>query len=284
MPALLYAFPKSESYLATPPFLGLDGAFYGLILRNHTADAGIFRLTYQGEFSWVAPHFATGRVNYGIALMQARSGNFYGTLPAGGRAGAGSLYEVTPAGQLKTLYEFSDSNQGTPETLAEASDGMLYGTARGKFATGFDGYSSIFRLNPSTWEFQTIYRFQNGGVTGECGCSIIQGSDGRLYGTAANGGTYQLGTLFAYDAGLPPPKPRIATFRPVTGAVGRKVLLWGHNLLGTTAVDFNGVGTQFEVASGQAVWAWVPKRARTGRITITTPKGVFTMNQDFTVQ
>jgi hypothetical protein len=58
----------------------LDGAFYGLILMNNTADAGIFRLTKSGSFSWVIPSFATGGVNYGIELIQASNGNFYGRM------------------------------------------------------------------------------------------------------------------------------------------------------------------------------------------------------------
>jgi uncharacterized repeat protein (TIGR03803 family) len=219
-PTLLYTFPTNQSFIDTVPFEGLDGAFYGLILMNNTADAGIFRLTKSGSFSWVIPSFATGGVNYGIELIQASNGNFYGTLPAGGSAGAGSIYEVTPSGQMTTLYEFSDVNLGIPETLIEADDGMLWGTARGRFNTGFNGYSSIFRLNPDSGAFQTIYKMKNGGVTGACECWMIQGSDGNFYGTTENEGTYQGGTIFQLDAGLPPPKPHIASFGPNGGQRG----------------------------------------------------------------
>jgi uncharacterized repeat protein (TIGR03803 family) len=284
-PTLLYTFPQSQSFIDAAPFLGQDGAFYGLLLMNNTADAGIFRLTSKGAFSWIVPSFATGRVNYGIALIQAGNGNFYGTLPAGGSAGAGSIYEVTPSGQMTTLYQFSHREIGIPEALMEASDGMLYGTARGLFNTGFSGYSSVFRLNPTTGEFKTIYWFQNGGVTGECECWLIQGTDGKFYGTAGNEGTYQAGTIFSLDAGLPPPKPRILSFGPASGAVGTKVLLWGRDMLGATAVDFNGTpASSFTVASSQGVWADVPSGATSGPITITTPNGIFTTTESFTVE
>jgi uncharacterized repeat protein (TIGR03803 family) len=284
-PSPLYTFTPGQGQ-PTSMFLGADGAFYGLtLMSNQNTEAGIFRLTKSGSFSWVLPSFATGGVNYGIELIQAGNGNFYGTLPAGGSARAGSIYEVTPSGQMTTLYEFSDVNLGIPETLIQADDGMLWGTARGRFNTGFNGYSSIFRLNPSTGAFQTIYNMKNGGVTGACECWMIQGSDGKFYGTTENEGTYQGGTIFKLDAGLPPPKPHLAAFGPTAGSAGEKVLLWGSNLLGATAVDFNGTpATTFVVASSQGIWADVPTGATSGPITVTTPNGTFTTEQNFTLQ
>jgi hypothetical protein len=47
---------------------------------NNRTEAGIFRLTKSGSFSWVVPSFATGGVNYGIELIQASNGNFYGRM------------------------------------------------------------------------------------------------------------------------------------------------------------------------------------------------------------
>ena len=284
-PTLLYTFPAGIGYIGGMPFLGLDGAFYGLMTMNNTANAGIFRLTASGAFSWLVPSFPTGGVNYNIALMQASNGNFYGVLPAGGSAHAGSIYEVTPSGQMTTIYQFPTINLGIPETLMEASDGMIYGTARGRFASGFNGYSSIFQLNPWTGQVKTIYSFPTDGANGQCECSIVQGSDGKFYGAADFEGTYQGGTLFSLDLSLPPPKPHIGLIEPTAEAVGKWVLLWGANLLGTTAVSFNGTpATKFAVAMSQGVFAEVPNGATTGPIMITTPNGSYTSKQSFTVE
>jgi len=69
------------------------------------------------------------------------------------------------------------------------------------------------------------------------------------------------------------------------GDVGQQVLLWGSNLLGATAVNFNGTAaTTFKVASVQGVYADVPNGATTGPITVTTPNGSSTTSQSFTVQ
>jgi hypothetical protein len=63
------------------------------------------------------------------------------------------------------------------------------------------------------------------------------------------------------------------------------VLLWGRNLLGTTAVSYNGTAaTKFVVPSSQGVWVDVPVGATSGRVTVTTPNGTFTTTQMFTVQ
>lgn len=281
----LYTFPEGIGYIGGVPFLGLDGAFYGLMLMNNTTTAGIFRLTASGAFSWILPSFPTGGVNNGIGLMQASNGNFYGVLPSGGSAGAGSIYTVTPSGQMTTIYQFPYPNFGIPETLMQASDGMIYGTARGRWGGGFNGYSSIFQLNPYTGQLKSVYGFSNGGVTGECECSIVQGSDGKFYGATIGGGTYQLGTLFSLDLGLPPPKPHIGLFEPASAAAGKWVLLWGGNLLGATAVSFNGApATHFAVASSQGVFAEIPSGATSGPITITTPNGSYTTTKSFTVE
>lgn len=281
-PNLLYTFSAAQGRPALM-FLGGGGDFYGLTLMNNTYNAGIFHLTTAGSFSWVLPNFLTHGVNYGISLIQASSGNFYGTLPIGGSANAGSIYEVTQNGTMRTLYEFQQRNVGIPEALIEASDGMLYGMTRGEYNTGFNGYSGMFRLDPSTGQLQTLGSFKDGQIAA-CECQLMQGSDGRIYGTSLAGGTYNLGTIFMMDAGLPPPKPRVSLFTPQAGAVGRRVLLWGRNFLGITAVSFNGTPAEFEAVSWQGVWAKVPSGATSGPIAITTPNGSYTTAQSFTIQ
>jgi len=160
---------------------------------------------------------------------------------------------------------------------------MLYGTAQGEYKTGFNGYSSIFRLNPYTGAFATIYSFKDSSL-GECQCRLVQGSDGKLYGVAGYAGTYGGGTFFALDAGLPPPKPLVSLFAPQSGPVGQQILLWGRALLGATSVSFNGTAaTAFSVSSSQGIWVNVPTGAITGPISVTTPNGTYVTTQTFTV-
>jgi uncharacterized repeat protein (TIGR03803 family) len=100
-------------------FLSTDGNYYALSLMNSNTSAGIFRITPTGSFSWVVPSFSTGTygVNHGISLIQAGNGKFYGTLPQGGAANAGTIYEATLDGKIQTIHEFTQLNTGIPETL-----------------------------------------------------------------------------------------------------------------------------------------------------------------------
>jgi hypothetical protein len=282
-PTPLYSLSPADG-LVYVLFLGKDGNFYGLSLINNTTSAGILRLTAKGSFSWVLPSFSTGAygvAGYRIGLIQAGNGKFYGTLPQGGRANAGSIYEATLDGKMRTIYEFPQLKAGIPETLLQASDGMLYGTARGLYQVSQT--SSIFRLNPNTGAFTTIYGPLSP-TQGSCECQLIQGSDGKLYGVAENGATYGGGTVFVLDAGLPPPKPQVGLFVPQAGSAGQRILLWGGSLLGATAVAFNGTAaTQFKVASNQGIWVNVPLGATTGPISVTTPNGTCVTTQSFTV-
>src|SRR5579859_3852215 len=77
-------------------------------------------------------------------LIQGTDGNFYGTTYYGGTNNGGTVFKVTPAGALTTLYSFSPTKAETlstiwipgPESgLVKASDGNLYGVTRQNGAT-----------------------------------------------------------------------------------------------------------------------------------------------------
>ena len=281
-PTFLHTFSASEGapYLT---FLGAKGDFfYGLSMIGEFVDVGIFRLSTAGEFSWIIPSISPPNgASYGIDLVQASNGKFYGTLPNGGTAGVGSIFEATLDGNLRTVYSFPNENFGNPENLIEASDGMLYGTAVGGYTHGqYNAYSNIFRVDPSSGKFEIVSVFNPGGSP-DCPCKLVQGTDGRIYGISYYQNNY--GTFFVLDLALPKPQPFVPFFAPQAGVVGHQVLLWGRNLLGATGVSFNGTPAFFSVASSQGIWADVPTGATTGPITVTTPNGSYTTTQPFTV-
>ena len=67
-------------------------------------------------------------------------GNFYGVTSAGGPDNGGTIFEVTPQGQLTTLHEFSGTADGAmPQgTVVFDAPGNLYGTTSegGAFRSG----------------------------------------------------------------------------------------------------------------------------------------------------
>ncbi len=74
-------------------------------------------------------------------------------------------------------------------------------------------------------------------------------------------------------------------FSPSNACIGSaaSVVITGNNLIGTTAVSFNGTAATFVQNSNTQVTATLPAGATTGTITLTTPSGTGTSSSNFTV-
>jgi len=78
----------------------------------------------------------------------------------------------------------------------------------------------------------------------------------------------------AYSSNVFYAAPMIFGFAPPQGLPGASVTITGTNLLGTTAVRFNGVdATSLSVSNNGSVQAVVPSGAQTGPITVVAPAG-----------
>ena len=148
-----------------------------------------------------------------VGIGQAIDGNFYsvsGPLRVGCPDGSNNLcsfiYKITPSGTVSAFYAFQEVPPSSsfinadglePSALLEGADGNFYGTCEGG---GAYGEGTIFKIAPDG-TFTTLYVFQgttssNGGITPVDGYSpntLIQGSDGNLYGTARMASTSTLG-------------------------------------------------------------------------------------------
>ncbi len=79
-------------------------------------------------------------------LIQASDGNLYGTTACGGSNGAGTIFQITPAGVFTSLYSFTGSPAlgGGPSGLLQATSGTFYGTTPNG-GTSSDG--TVFTLS-----------------------------------------------------------------------------------------------------------------------------------------
>jgi len=143
---------------------------------------------------------------WSTALIQATDGNFYGTTFQGGAYGQGTVFKVTPNGELTTLYSFC-AQAGCPDGagpnagLVQASDGNFYGTSGG--GSGKSG--TIFKITPEG-TLTTLHSFN--GADGSSPGPLIQATNGNFYGTTYGGGNIQAcpgdpgcGTIFEFSAG-----------------------------------------------------------------------------------
>ena len=147
---------------------------------------------------------ADGAVPLWMTLIQATDGNFYGTTLKGGTFGLGTVFSVTPGGTITTLYNFcAQANCADGELpytgLVLATNGNLYGTT---VAGGANGRGTVFEITLGG-TLTTLYSF-----CAQAGCSdgaspnagLVQGTDGRFYGTTFFGGTSDAGTVFNITA------------------------------------------------------------------------------------
>ena len=121
-------------------------------------------------------------------FIESPDGNFYGIASEGGTGlnAQGTVFKITPSGQLAVLYSFAELPDGSllngasPDSLVEGTDGFLYGTT---LVDGGNGLGTAFRLS-KTGTITLLHSFCN---TIDChdGANpafLTQGIDGNFYG------------------------------------------------------------------------------------------------------
>jgi uncharacterized repeat protein (TIGR03803 family) len=130
-------------------------------------------------------------------MMQASDGNLYGTLSESGSFASGSIYRIAPAtGVFTRVGDFdADSGTGPSGDMAEIS-GTLYGTTS---QGGLNSNGTVFSFVIATGVITDVHDMATAeGASSEAG--LLLGSDGKLYGACASGGSASLlGTVFRYD-------------------------------------------------------------------------------------
>ena len=165
----------------------------------------------------------------------------YGTSYAGGTAGKGTVYSVTPAGVETVIYSFQGGSDGAgPYSALINVDGVLYGTTT---LGGATNVGTIFNITTAGVE-KVLYAFQGNFINND-GANPQGGlvkAGAMLYGTTAGGDPQDAGTVFQitpagvytqichFRGGLAPDGP-VASLMPYKG-----------QLMGTT---FIGGGSNF---------------------------------------
>jgi len=300
----LYSFCAKRNcadgtYPLAPLIQATDGNLYGTTFYGGGGGSygTVFRITPAGKLKTL--HAFAGYPTEGYypysGLVQASDGNLYGTTQNGGGNYDGTVFRITTAGALTTLYSFCDLGTGYPcpdglnpsVALIQATDGNLYGTTvyGGSGAQYFMGLGTIFDITTGGTE-TALYDFctQTGCPDGDVPwSSLLQATSGMFYGMTAGGGSGGCnggcGTVFSLSMGL---RPFVETL-PTSGKVGAKVVILGNNLKGTTSVSFNGTTATFHVVSATEIKTTVPTGATTGTVQVTTPGGTLNSNVVFRI-
>jgi uncharacterized repeat protein (TIGR03803 family) len=183
---------------ATPAaglFEGSDGNFYGMTTRGGINDTGtVFQITSAGTLTTL--HGFTGGADGGYplgGLIQGLDGNFYGTTSEGGANHTGTVFQITAAGTLTSLYSFTGGGDGAiPQAgLVQGTDSNFYGTTS---IGGSNTYGTVFSIT-SNGVFTSIYQI-NKSDGRYPSAALIQASNGDFFGTTRLGGGRGEGTAF----------------------------------------------------------------------------------------
>lgn len=186
--------------------LASDGNFYGTTAYGGANNEGtIFKVSPSGVLTTLYSFCSQLNCPDGAlptdVLIQATDGNFYGTTERGGAYGGrysgGTVFKMTPSGNLTTLYSFCAlANCADGEYpyagLLQASDGNFYGVTISGGVYTYDG--TVFRITPSG-ALTTLHSFDGSDGLSPI-ASLIQATDGDLYGAAEGGGDQNAGTIF----------------------------------------------------------------------------------------
>lgn len=256
--------------------LGTDGSLYGTTNSGGTGTActggcgTVFKYS-DGVFTSLHSFDGTdGAIPQG-GLLLGPDGNFWGTTVQGGTRqcivnanGCGTAYNITPTGNLTTLYSFTGRGEGgnSYSPLVFAKDGDFYGTA---FNGGNFGEGSIFKLTLKG-VVAIVHGFCSQGPPCSDGANpvggMVQDPNGALYGTTSTGGNGSCsingstgcGTVFSITLGAA--LTTLHTFSGPDGAgpVATLSLANSGNFYGTTPFGgannscMDGCGTVFGIA------------------------------------
>ncbi|HZM05034.1 MAG TPA: choice-of-anchor tandem repeat GloVer-containing protein [Candidatus Saccharimonadales bacterium] len=197
----LYSFTgTSGAYPVAALIQGSDGNLYGTAVNGGAYGSGtVFQFGTNG--SMVTLHSFTG--NDGAypsgSLLQAGNGNLYGTTQNGGTNGSGTVFQISTSGAFTSLYYFTGANDGgfPGAGMIQAGNGNLYGTT---VNGGIGGNGTIFQIT-TNGALTSLYSFTGGSDGAYPVASLLQASNGQLYGTTSSGGVSgtSSGTVFVVD-------------------------------------------------------------------------------------
>lgn len=173
--------------------VGADGLLYGTTMMGgadnrgtvyRISTSGTYELLYSfprlGAFSSQGLAVNAAGANPRAGLLRAADDTLYGTAYQGGAHGYGTVFSITPEGELSVVHDFLGPSFGggkpaAPLTQDEA--GNLYGTTE---VGGYLQRGSVWRLTPDG-TFQLLHGFIGSTIDGVFPFAGVLPAHGTLY-------------------------------------------------------------------------------------------------------
>jgi uncharacterized repeat protein (TIGR03803 family) len=264
--------------------VGPDGNLYGTAAHGGANKTGtVYQITTGGTFTTLYSFSAVKSGFFGAnpdgasplaSLVVGPDKNLYGTTAYGGTRGLGTVFQITTAGKLTSLYSFGlNPLDGTNPyaSLVVGLDGLLYGTTP---TGGENNTGTVFEIT-TAGALNTLYSFSaldygataatnNDGAMPYSGLCVT--SNGNLCGTAYYGGANGNGTIYRIRR-----RPSVSNFNPTSGPVGTTVTVYGRYFTGAVSVTIGSVSAPCMVVSDTQLSVVVPKKAKgSSQIVVTT--------------
>lgn len=221
---IVFAFDRDGSAFATtfvflepeagglgpsgPMVAAADGFLYGTSVEGGDSNLGtIWRVRRDGSgFELLkalppGPSLNQPEGSSPRGLIAASDGKLYGAAALGGTtSNLGTVFRLNRDGsgfEVLRIFQPTGGDCRNPQAPPiEASDGKLYGTA--KFGGG-SAVGAIYRMEKDGTTYEVIHRFTGPANGANPSDALLEGADGRLYGTTEGGGPGGGGVVFAVN-------------------------------------------------------------------------------------
>lgn len=207
---VLHTFSTVDAQHPAGNLIYSGGYFYGTGQSGGPDEAGtVFKMDPSGNVTvlYAFTAGADGAVPYG-GLIKLGS-YLYGTTTLRGVAGQGygTIFRVkTDGSHFRVLHAFAGVGEGdgsTPYANLVSFNRSLFGVT---LYGGTADHGTVFRIDPDGTNYSTVYRFAGGAndgripIGGLVAVGTAEGPPDTLYGTTANGGSTDNGTVFKIDS------------------------------------------------------------------------------------